>query len=189
MSHKPGTVLTGVHTLWALQLRCYVNPDTGCWHWRGAFRKTTGGKMVPVTFLPALKSTVTVMRAAVLLSRGMQSMSSKQCVWADCMRSDCCNPGHMRVGTRGQMAAHQIKNGAGRTRASYIAGSIKSARARSKVTLEQIEGFRRSGISAKDLAEQAGISVSHAYRILRVKHWKPKPVLAGASVFSLGAAL
>lgn len=184
MSHQPGADCGGIRSLEDLQLRCYVNPDTGCWHWRNAFRVTTGGKRVPATYLPALKGTVSAMRAAVLLSRGFDSLKPEHCVWADCLRRDCCNPSHMRIGSRGQMAAHMIKHGAGRTKASYIAGSIKIARGRSRFTLKQIEEMRASGMKAKELADRYGMSISHACRILNGEQWKVAPVMPGNSVFS-----
>lgn len=172
MSHKPGSYLRGIKTLDDLRARCVVDEDTSCWHWKGAFSHGKGQTKVPATYLPVIGKTTTGMRAAVLLSRGLDSLPPGRKVWARCMRRDCCNPAHMMTGTQAELGEFIAKHDLWKGNAKRVAGITKRMREQSRFSMEEIAAMRASGMNGKQLAEAHGICKAHACRILRGAAWR-----------------
>ena len=112
MSHPHGTYLGGIRNLDDLRLRCVVDEDTGCWHWR--LSKCDGVPKVHVTH-PALPRPGHIMRgrrAALLLARG-RDLPAGHVAYArlTCQSADCVNPSHCQSGDRhahGRQFGHAV---------------------------------------------------------------------------------
>lgn len=178
----------GVRTLDGLRDRCRVDPDTACWHWRGAFSRGRGGTTVPVTYFPITESVVTCMRAAVMLSKGLTELPKGQKVWARCLHGDCCNPAHMQIGTQADLGKFLIKHGVWKGQPKRSAGITKRMRAQSRFTMEDIQEMRRSGLNGVQLAAKHGIHRSTACKILRGEMWRA-PEASNASVWAWSGSL
>jgi hypothetical protein len=168
----------GIHTLEDLRARCYVDEDTGCWHWRGGTSRKSDGHKVPACWFDGASRQC--VRVSILLSN--RRISKGWRCWAKCWNWDCCSPDHATMaGNSGFMAA-LLKAGRldGPKKAAVM---LRIRRETSKFTHEQVAEIRASGISAAELAERHGINRSHAYRILAGAAYKA-PTLPQASVFS-----
>lgn len=104
----------GVRTLEDIRQRCRIDEMTGCWVWGGATVRQNGGAPTTRVWLPQIdgsKQTVmTAHRAAAVLA-GMP-VAKGLTVWAKpgCERL-CCNPGHLKIGERGEMMRSLASDG------------------------------------------------------------------------------
>ena len=179
MSHPQGKRLHGVHTLQALKMRCVCDDETGCWRWRGAVAggRHTGG----VVWLPLEGRVTTTMRAAWLLGRG--KLPEKHTVWRTCRSSDCCNPAHMRAGTKAQWGEWQRMSGhlRGRPERKSINRRIKVESGQTHLTMEIAAWVRESPQTGREVAHAIAATEQTVSKIRTRKTWAP---MAAASVFA-----
>jgi hypothetical protein len=177
---KFGDDLGGIRTIEDLRLRCWINPDTECWEFRG-------GKAEPRVWLAALRITTTLPRAAFLLA-GKEARAGKYVVWrAVGCSEDCANPDHMRAGSRvqrfGQLSrAGRFSNNPARPLINR-ANVIKSGR--TKLNMELVQYIRSSPKTGRALSKELGVSESVISRARLGQTWKLST--PAASVFAWAA--
>lgn len=158
--------MSGVRTLADLRDRCWVDVDTGCWHWRGA-RDGNGN--------PSLRSAVlrvsTSLGGIVCLLRTGERVRAGHAWVAQCAHKHCANPAHREEMSRGDMVRLRL---AGPIPPLQRARISATKRARStKMTPERAAEIRASGETAPALAKRHGISVSMAWEIRTGRAWAP----------------
>ena len=173
MSGKPAGPFAGIRTLDDLMQRCFVDPDTGCWHWRGTFFKGE-----PKVWLADYRTVTGGARAAVILST-KRTIGPGQVAWRyRCHSKDCVSPQHIRVGTKAEHGAWQAQHGVLKGLPSKIAASTRQGRARSKVTEELAELIRASDKPGRVLAAELGLSDQTISKIRCMRAWKPATAIA-----------
>jgi len=185
MSHPHGTHLGGIRTLEDLRIRCAVDDDTGCWHWR--LSKCDGVPKVHVTH-PALPRPGHIMRgrrAALLLARG-RDLPAGHVAYArlQCTSKDCVNPAHCQSGDRDAHGVYLAKSG----RVKGLLSKSKASRAMwdkrgRKVTPEVRAHILASEASTYALAKELSLSQFAVWSV-RQKGAVHTPHLAQASVFT-----
>ncbi len=173
----------GVTTIERLQLRCYCDPDTKCWHWRRSFSTGTAGTNTPITYLPHLKRIVSAFRAAVLLTKGYDSIPRGHFVWPKCHSRDCVNPAHLDTGTQAALGKRITKMGWRKDDPKRRATLTKSARDRSTLDLQKAADIRASDLTCGQLGAIYGVSASSISRIRRNESWHSEAV-RNSSVFN-----
>jgi hypothetical protein len=165
--------MPGIRTIDDLKARCWVDEDTGCWHWRGACGR--GNLWLPE---PRRRST-TLGVAACWLRTG--KLPAKGEVWhVICPTPNCANPEHRQKGDRrSQMLAAKY-----RPAPDVIARIASTKRARSGLSCADVAAIRASDEPLAAVAKRYGVSVSHASRIRRGEQRRPMPA-RGSSVFNL----
>jgi hypothetical protein len=185
MSHPHGTYLGGIRTLEDLRIRCAVDDDTGCWHWR--LSKCDGVPKVHVTH-PALPRPGHIMRgrrAALLLARG-RDLPAGHVAYArlQCTSKDCVNPAHCQSGDRDAHGVYLTKSG----RVKGLLSKAKASRAMwdkrgRKVTPEVRAHILASEASTYALAKELNLSQFAVWSV-RQKGAVHTPHLAQASAFT-----
>jgi len=162
----------GIHTPEDLKARCWVDDDTGCWHWRGAL----DANAIPSMWLPVLGRRSSLGVAACLFATGAAPLPGQ--MWhCTCTTRYCANPEHRTCGNRSSqmLAARMTRNPLQRARIS--AGK----RANGKLTDVQRAEIAGSGEILRVLAERYGISISQAHKLRTQTQTQPAQ---GASIFS-----
>ena len=176
MAHEHGTYLGGIRSLNDLMERCFVDPDTGCWHWRLAKDKGE-----PRVWLPEFRQVFTGRKAAVILS-GRQ-IGKGQLAWGTCRSRDCVFPQHIRVGTRAEMGAWQAKRGVLKHNPKTSAAAAANARKASKLSPDAVRAIRASNLPQKELAEMYGVHFSTISKVVLDRSWADAAA-PNTSVFS-----
>lgn len=162
----------GIRTADDLKGRCWVDDDTGCWHWRGAV--DTNG--IPSMWLPELRRRTSLGVVAAVLTTGAAPLPGQ--MWhCTCTTRYCANPAHRTCGTRSSqmLAARMTRNPLQRARIS--AGK----RANGKLTDKQRAEIAGSDEVLRVLSDRYGISISHAQKLRSTR----QPLhSSGASVFT-----
>jgi len=95
------------------------------------------------------------------------------CVLHNCDNKLCCNPAHLRLGTKKENTADMFKRGRN--------PDLKGEKNHSKLTDEKVMDLRRrwaDGESQYSLGRAFGINPSTAYRIASGQRWTHLPVIA-----------
>lgn len=166
----------GVHTLEDIRLRCRICDITGCWIWAMAIRD--GDPAVSV----AVDGGHYVMggrRAALTVQAGTR-LPRSVCAVAMCPNKLCVAPHHTRQGTQAEAlkAASEMFNSF-RSLASQAA-RVKGAKKRRKLTDEQVQYLRTSGVSLAQASIELGMSEGSLTRARAGKTYAP----TGFSVFT-----
>lgn len=172
MSHPHGTYLGGIRTVADLRERCYVDDDSGCWHWR------LGGSCGwPRVHIPhpktGVKTAMRGRRAALVLLRG-KDLNAGQIAFAidACESKDCVNPAHCRSGTKATWGKSIAGTAAARTPAK-VESARKAGIGRRKLTREHVELIRsRPDLSTFKLAEMIGHSQFAVWCVRAGKTWR-----------------
>jgi hypothetical protein len=156
MSHQPGAYLGGVRCLETLRERCFVDSDTGCWHWRLA--KADGTPRVWVCVGDGERRHMLGRRAALFLSTGKPLPSGKFAFAKPrCSSRDCVNPGHCSIGTRKEVMRAAVARGEFDTEARRL--QVEAAlRGKRKLSPEQHREIACSEVPTPDLAKSLGVS-------------------------------
>jgi hypothetical protein len=170
----------GIRTQDDLQLRCVVDPDTLCWHWRGA----TDSNGRPSFRFPPLGGAIVSAGVAAAYWRTGERPKRGTAWHTICRAGDCVNPQHRRCGTRkSQMLALRLKKSP-LSKARISAGRLK----KSRITESDIAEIRAKSLTVQEIVDRWGISRGYASNIRtgRARHTKVAPQ---SSVFTMGAAL
>jgi hypothetical protein len=151
--------MSGIRTIADLRDRCWVDPDTKCWHWRGAKHKVGVGNRQPVgmAWCPAAQRAVTL---GVLISflRTSKGPAKGQLWYCVCDTRDCANPAHRKLGTQ-----RDVKRSAPDALSHLKAAAV--LRARSKVSDEVASEIRCSDEPGIVLAAKYDVSPAYVSRI------------------------
>ena len=173
MSVRPGMYSGGVRCVETLKQRCYVDIDTGCWHWKLAIRQ--GAPTVHVHMKDGTTSVMRGRRAANFLATG-SVLKEGQVAFAKlkCRSRDCVNPDHTQTGDRHALGAYLRASGRSKLGAHAIASLVEAARKRKdvKLSIEKAREIRLSADTQVALAKKYGVPQSRIYEIRSGKAWK-----------------
>jgi hypothetical protein len=165
---SPGKPANTAEVLWS---KVDKKSEDECWEWKGyknddGYGRTwindKGYYAHRVIYDLAYPNTISL--------SAPESTSDNGFLLHTCDNPSCCNPKHLFVGTHADNMADKVAKG----RSPDFTGD-KSPRA--KLSMSQaieIREKRKQGISAKDLAEQYGISLSSIKTLLRGKSYIPR---------------
>jgi hypothetical protein len=162
----------GIRTLADILARCYVDDVTGCHRWRGATSASNGKSELPVAWFAAEQRITSVLRIAYMLAHPRADMKGR-IVWRHCRSSDCCNPAHLRAGTRkewGEWVAREDH----RKGDPAASGRNRIARVKSGdaiLTPELALWARESGQYGIDVAHALGVSPTSVSRARLGRTW------------------
>ncbi len=169
----------GIRTPADLKLRCVVDPDTACWHWKAA--RDVNNR--PSFWFPPIKAVASIGVACAWWKTGKRP--EKGSAWhAVCNTPDCANPAHRRCGDRStQMLALKI------VRSPLVrARQAQGKRLHSKLTDADVAAIRGSTMTLQQIMDRYGICRSYACQLRRgVK--RATLVAPQSSVFAIGAAM
>lgn len=183
MPAKKGDQRGGIRTIEGLRVRCFNNPDTLCWEWRGAWNIRRPGKIEMHLWLADERKSVTIMRASWLLS-GKRTLKPGETVWPRCGVDSCCNPAHMMAGTKAQWGAWVTAQGnlRGRPERSAINRRIKEETGQTSLNMELAAWIRESQQRGRVVAHALGVSEQVISRVRRFQTFKPP---RSASIFTM----
>lgn len=167
MSFPHGTYLGGVRSVECLRQRSFVDPESGCWHWRLAIWDKS-----PRVHLQ--DGTVTRgRRAAVRLALGRDLLPGKVAVPVmRCASDDCVNPAHAYEGTRIEHAAWMRHHGRMATPAKRLAAAAAlHGQRRIKLNLEKAREIRLSDAPRIELQNRYGVGPTAINDVLNGKTW------------------
>ena len=173
----------GIRNLDGLRDRCFVDPDTGCWHWRLSFHQ--GSPRVHAVLPNDQKIILRGRRAGLVLQRGAD-LPAGQMAYArlTCTAADCVNPAHATSGTREQHGAYLRASGrANPTPLKLIAATANSRNRKCvKLSMDKAREIRASDKPTRALAREHDVPQSHIVNIRAGRAWREHP-LPQASVF------
>lgn len=186
MPAKKGADHGGIRSIEGIRLRCFCDPDTGCWHWRGSLGKSSDRPgREPMLWRADLNRTQTVMRAAWELGRPTK-LRDDQIVWRRCRQADCANPAHLLAGTRADYGAWAEARGFLRGRPERRIINRANRATQTALTMELAQWTRESQQTLADMAHAFGCSQTVVCRARKGRTFGL--AMPSASVFMLGAA-
>ena len=170
-----GAAGTGIRTIEDLKDRCWIDDETGCWHYKGG-AKASGA---PSIWIPAIDSASTLSQALCVLTKGRRLKDGEH-FRPTCKTKYCANPEHNKSGT---LSAMRMSQNIKRT-PIYKAKMMDTLRKKSIISDEQIAELMVSNEASKDAAMRLGISQSYVNKLRRGSRRKPYMAAPGASVFN-----
>ena len=166
MSHLPGAYLGGIRTVEDIRLRCYVDPNSGCWRWRLHFSR---GRSCCVWFLEGVEHKGTASRAAWMLSgRRLEPGWVVSRYRSLCDSDDCCNPEHHRAGPKGKVLPKLTAE----QRTRHRIGVTLESRRRSKLNMQAVLEIRHSDAPCHAEAAKWGVGPTTISQIRRGETWR-----------------
>ena len=157
----------GVHALEDIRLRCWCDPDTGCWRWKLCVGEH-GAARVYINHPDGRREHMNGRRAAKYLQTGQPIPTGMVVFAADmCKTTDCVNPAHSVVGTKAEWGEWLSRSGILRRRPSKIAAAVVAGAARRKLTDEQCDIVRSTDRPVPELAAEWGVACNTLYAIRR----------------------
>ena len=139
-----------------------VQKGDGCWEWQGSRQKRGYG-------LFRIKGRLHKAHRAALMMSGVE-VPDDLCVLHSCDNPPCCNPAHLRLGTKGENNTE--RHAKGRT---VVPAHGKGERYwASKLTedkVRQIRAWRSEGLTYAEIGRRAGISASHIREVVKGQYW------------------
>lgn len=140
-----------------------VQPN-GCWVWTGMM----AGADARYGRIEVDKQKIAAHRYSYALHNGDLPLGAYIC--HHCDNPPCVNPDHLYAGDAFTNAADMVRRG--RTNGAAVSGERnKSARLTGATVKEMREKYER-GSTQESLANEYGVSKSHAHRIVRRKLWR-----------------
>lgn len=182
MAMKLGTNCGGIRALRDLKDRCFVDYDTGCWHWRMGMSQ--GAPRVHfITPDTGERVTQRGRRAALYLCRGCDLRSGHVASPKDCNSDDCVNPAHCQSLGRKAHGALVREKGWLRNLPQMIKANRQIARSKlAKITIEQAREIRESDEPISVLMKRYGLTRFPVSQIKLGKAWKEDA--SGSSIFN-----
>jgi len=177
-----GKRLGSIQTLDHLMGRCVIEELTEHWIWKGGKSQNSPRAywIHPVT---GKEITGQARRAAKVLERGTELPRGHR-AYVTCGHPHCVNPAHVSVGTRKQECAFHSKKGAYKNNPRRKAAALEVNRAKSKLTMADVEYIRTSPKPGIVLATELGVSRT-AVSNIRIGKTFRKEAANGFSVFNL----
>ena len=117
--------------------RLEVNRETGCWNWTGASTRDGYGNLK--------RGGKNTLAHRYAFEKLVAPIPAGYCVLHSCDNPACCNPDHLRTGTRKENTRDAIDRG------RFVAPM-------QKLTLEQVEEIRKSSASNRELGKKFCVS-------------------------------
>lgn len=184
MSLPKGFYLGGIRTAEDLRQRSYVDPDTGCWHWRMA--KNEGFPVVHFQ-TPDTGASVKMRgrRAALYLERGRDLPKGHVAYAKTCCESkDCVNPAHSRSGNRKAHGEYVRASGMVKGLPGKIAAAQARWMGRRKLTAEMVYEIRQGGMTDAAFAKKFNVS---QFAVWSARIGRSHKEVGGLNVFNVGA--
>lgn len=153
---KKGQHLGGIRTIGDLKMRCTVNDETDCWHWRLG---KTQGKYPKVSFRINGETQARTGLRAVFLVLGRDVPQGMTVYHYKCNANDCLNPAHLKMGTHQEKWAHIREAGYLRGRPERSAANKAIAMKRCKVA-EHMDLILHSNKNSEELGRELGLNPS-----------------------------
>ena len=182
----------GIVDLQGVKDRCWINPETGCWVWRGSFSTHKNERdrrpQASIAVGGGKRRTVGVARLAWELA-GKEIPDGQVVYRAVCLNTECVSPEHGGCRTKAEAmaamaTAGMFKGSIGKRRAAR-AMALKTATPVEKV--REIEALLAQGLTKIVIQERTGITAKTILRIARKRHIHSEGaqnVLAAGSVFT-----
>lgn len=167
MSTKPGAYLGGIRTVDDVRLRCYVDPETDCWHWRLHFAR---GRTQCV-WLGADGQVRKGAAARAAWELAGRRLAPGWIVSRDrrvCESEDCCNPAHHRAGPRAKVIPALTEE----QRLTHRIATTRASRQRASLSMDAARRIRQSGETLAAEAAKWGVSPSTVSQVRRGETWR-----------------
>jgi hypothetical protein len=139
-----------------------VQKGDGCWEWQGSRQQRGYG-------LFRIKGRLHKAHRAALMVSGVE-VPDDLCVLHSCDNPPCCNPAHLRLGTKGENNTE--RHAKGRTVLPKQCRGEDSVH--SKLTEQRVREMRRwrsEGLTYAEIGKRAGISPRHSYDVVNGLYW------------------
>jgi hypothetical protein len=166
MSIKKGQCIGGIRTIEDVRQRCYVNPETGCWHWRGSMKyglpqASIGGNCVSVR--------------RWVYAQGSPIVRKRTMIVPKCGHRDCVSPS-CAVGKEGvNFSRWLVDQGYLHTPAhrQAIREASRSSRIAKLNPAKAVEIAKRvlAGEDRDRIAGEFGITRNHVNKVARGENW------------------
>jgi hypothetical protein len=187
--------MSGIKTLEDIRQRCRIDQDSKCWDWGGGITVIRGSEVAYLHYSPdGTKETRKQMPAgrAAWIASGRKAEKG-QVVYRCCNTKLCCNPAHMKCGTKKEAGAFLSESGKFKNQPTRIKANIKSCM-KQMIPLERVRAVEHaiaSGMLRKDIAAALNINEATITKISSGRHMYSsgrQPVIKQASIFSMGMA-
>lgn len=180
---KEGTYLGGIRTIADLRDRCRITA-CGCWEW--AYSCSSNGRPSVSMLIDGKRTNMNGRRAALTLATGKVPQRQYLAIPKDCDNRLCVNPDHARLARTGELRRDMAKNATAAMRAAWTKNGRNQGHRLAKLTPEQVKAIKNSDKSAKELAQEYGMSVSNMHRIRSGRSWREagSGLAANSSVFN-----
>lgn len=164
MSLKKGQCIGGIRTVEDVRQRCYVHPETGCWHWRLCLKGN-----IPQATINGKNESV----RRWVYAQGSKLLRAKTMVVPSCGNRDCVSP-DCSIGKEGPgFAKWLMDQGHIHTPAHKLAVKEGVRRVSKLNPAKAIEVARRvrAGEDRGQIAADAGITRNYANKVARGGNW------------------
>lgn len=147
-------------------------PWEGCWEWQGCLNIYGYGKVGIPRVEAGRHGTMGAHRLAWEYTNG--PIPEGLCVLHICDNPPCCNPAHLRLGTKRDNTLDMVAKGRHGSK-SVPDCNLGSNNGRAKLTEELVLSLRRlhaEGVSQKELADQLRMPLSTIHNAVSRKSWK-----------------
>lgn len=176
-----GTYLGGIRTLEDLRVRCSIDPDTGCWQWKGAMNDGKHPRFMLFDPERGEHRVVSGVQGALMLAG--RCPPKGKIGYRRCTSCSCMNPAHMSVGTKAEQGAFLRRTGRQRGDPRRAAvNTLNSRTHRSSLTDELVQWVRESDQPNTVVAHALGVSHNCISQIRRGLTWRL--AASNASVFA-----
>jgi hypothetical protein len=176
MACKKGDYLGGIRSVEDLRARSFVDPDTGCWHWRMGL--SAGAPRVHIC-IDGKHTAMRGRRAALLLA---DRLNPGQTAFAriTCRSDDCVNPDHCRSGTRSQHGSWLTQSGRYVDSVARKVAPFKSRAARArKLDIHKAREIRASDETLEVLSLRHGVCKSVVQGVKANRLWRETGLFDG----------
>lgn len=140
-----------------------VDKSGDCWTWTGSRQKRGYG-------LFRIKGRLHKAHRAALMVSGIE-VPAHLCVLHSCDNPPCCNPAHLRLGTKGENNTERHAKG----RTVLPPHSRGESKAQAKLTADQVREMRRlraEGMSYASIAEGLAVGTRHVWDVVNGRCWQ-----------------
>ncbi|CAB4157935.1 hypothetical protein UFOVP679_57 [uncultured Caudovirales phage] len=138
-----------------------VAGDDDCWIWTGWANRFGHGR-----FDVGVKKYLAHRLALVLGGFPVPAAPGDCALHGDCSNPACCNPRHLRWGTKAENSADRDRLGRG-----DWSNALGEGNCNAKLTAEAVQLIRRSELSQRAMARQLGVSQRTICQIRRRETW------------------
>jgi hypothetical protein len=136
----------------------YPDISGRCWKWAGCKSGQYG-----TIFDRAIKKMVYAHRVSWFLHFGI--IPEGMCICHKCDNPECCNPGHLFLGTCRDNAIDKIRKGR-----DYRGERVNTAKL-TPISVRVARRLRGMGFTFQRIADVFGISKQHSIRIVKMRSW------------------